>query len=94
MIEDSGIGKTKMKDYLLDVEEFRRKEDSRKERSYVEERMYVQREEVVNEKSRILERVRTNLERQIEELNEKVNFIKQKEQVLKGTKRDYDEDAF
>ena len=82
-----------MKDYLLDVEEFRRREDTRKEKSYVDERMYGRREEQASDKSRILERVRTNLEKQIDELNEKVNYIKQKEELLKGTKRDYADDT-
>ena len=124
LIEDTGIGRTRVKDYLLDVEEFRKRAEEGKDVSFDEDNLYLLRDQIrtervmlkkqqkkiekekkkwredklilqanpdisSDEKQEILERVKINLEKQIDDLNDKISDLKQKERIIK--KRELEE---
>lgn len=51
LIEDSGIGKTRVKDYLLDVEEFRKRAEKEEDVSLDEDNLYLLRDHIKTEKA-------------------------------------------
>lgn len=63
LIEETGIGRTRVKDYLLDVEDFRRQAKNAKEVAFEDDNLYLLRDQLRREKA-IFKRKQKDIERE------------------------------
>jgi uncharacterized protein (DUF3084 family) len=127
LIEDTGISRTKLKDFLVDVNTFKKKSTNDKQLSFEDDNLYLLREQLrkekislkqrhkfierekkrwrqdkqdfdeghfalTAEKKREHEEFRQNLERQIDNLNERISDYKRKEKLLRKREQEEEEE--
>ena len=88
LIEDTGIGRVGIKDYLLNVEDFRKRAEERRDTSFDEDNTNHLREQIQKERT-FVKREQRNIERQKKRWREEKILMEEHPQISSQEKREF-----